>query len=465
MTVAATRDRGVLRSLAVAVCVAGALAAAPAPAAAQSLIEALGSAYRTNPSLLGARAELRSVNEEVPQAVGGWRPSVAVTGSAGYDYTDLTEPPAPRVDQHLYPRQAEIAVTQPLFDAGIAPGIDGAEALVQAQRAELASVEQQILLAAAQAYLNVATSQRVLALRRDLERALSEEIALIERRLGINEATRSDLDQARARLAGAESDTAEALAQANQSLKAFALVTGLEAGSLAMPAALQGLPETRDAAIQRARTANPSVIAAGFRERAAEEDVREALGALFPSLDLKGSVTRAYDTLSEDSDETTAAIGLSVTIPLYQKGIAYSEVRQARQTASQRRLATEQARRNAEQAAEEAWQDTLAARSQRAAFARQAAAAEDALEGLRRAYRLGDATVSDLLDQLRELKGARIGAVEAARDEVIANFRLLQAVGRLNAFELGLPVEIYDPQADYRAVRDAWFGTGAPGTE
>jgi len=236
--------RGRARLLGFAVCLASVAFAIPGTSAAQSLVDALSAAYETNPDLLGARAELRSVNEEVPQALGGWRPSVEVTGSVGYDYSSLTEPPAPRVDEHLYPRKGEIEVTQPLFDAQIGPGVEGAEALVQAQRAALASVEQKVLLAAAKAYLEVAANQRTLELRREIESALENEIETVERRLRINEATRSDLDQALSRLAGAQSDTAQALAELNQSLKAFSLVTELEAGRLSVPPSLQGLPET-----------------------------------------------------------------------------------------------------------------------------------------------------------------------------------------------------------------------------
>lgn len=435
------------------------------PASAQSLIDALSAAYETNPTLHGARSELRAVNESVPQALGGWRPSVAVTGSVGYAYDETLEPPEPRITSHLYPREAEIAVTQPLFDAAVASDVAGAENLVRAQRAALASTEQTILLRAAQAYLDVARDQNVLRLRRETEQALQSEIGAIEQRLSINEATRTDRDQTASRLAGVQADTANTLARLNQSLKTFRLVTGLDAGTLPMPAALGGLPDDLATAIAQARQGNPDVIAAGFRERAAREDVDQALGSLYPTLDLKGSLSQDYDTLSEDSEETTASVGLSVTVPLFQQGVVYSEVRQAKQTASQRRLDTEQARRDAEQAADEAWQDLIAARSSLVAFERQIAVARQAVEGVRREYRLGDKTIDDLLDQFLELKDAQIRQVGAQRDEVLAGFQLLSAVGRLNAAELGLPVEVYDPELDYQRVRSAWFGLDAPGTE
>ena len=53
------------------------------PAAAQTLQEALALAYSNNPTLQSARAQLRAVDENVPQALAGWRPTVQVTGSFG----------------------------------------------------------------------------------------------------------------------------------------------------------------------------------------------------------------------------------------------------------------------------------------------------------------------------------------------------------------------------------------------
>src|SRR5215472_4317033 len=60
------------------------LAAATASgAAAQTIDDALAAAYRSNPQLLSARAQLRALDEGVPQALSGWRPTVTVGGSIG----------------------------------------------------------------------------------------------------------------------------------------------------------------------------------------------------------------------------------------------------------------------------------------------------------------------------------------------------------------------------------------------
>src|SRR5260370_3251011 len=60
----------------------------PMPALADTIEAALVRAYQSNPQLNAQRAQVRSTDENVPQALSGYRPKVAVTASAGYQYTD-----------------------------------------------------------------------------------------------------------------------------------------------------------------------------------------------------------------------------------------------------------------------------------------------------------------------------------------------------------------------------------------
>src|SRR5947199_10268363 len=55
---------------------------------ADTIEAALVRAYQNNPQLNAQRAQVRFTDENVPQALSGYRPKVAVTASAGYQYTD-----------------------------------------------------------------------------------------------------------------------------------------------------------------------------------------------------------------------------------------------------------------------------------------------------------------------------------------------------------------------------------------
>src|SRR4051795_5580683 len=58
------------------------------PALADTIEAALVRAYQNNPQLNAQRAQVRFTDENVPQALSGYRPKVALTASAGYQYTD-----------------------------------------------------------------------------------------------------------------------------------------------------------------------------------------------------------------------------------------------------------------------------------------------------------------------------------------------------------------------------------------
>src|SRR4030081_4062382 len=58
------------------------------PALADTIEAALVRAYQNNPQLNAQRAAVRATDENVPQALSGYRPRVALTASAGSQYTD-----------------------------------------------------------------------------------------------------------------------------------------------------------------------------------------------------------------------------------------------------------------------------------------------------------------------------------------------------------------------------------------
>jgi len=156
--------------VAATVLVAGLGVADARPAGAQSLTEALADAYGSNPTLSAARAELRAVNEGVPQALANWRPEVSVTGSAGKAHID-NDTSTTSNQENLTPLTASANVIQPLYRGGRTVAATArAEQEVQSQRATLDSVEQSILLRAATAYMDVWGAQSVVVFTENNER-------------------------------------------------------------------------------------------------------------------------------------------------------------------------------------------------------------------------------------------------------------------------------------------------------
>ena len=143
------------------------------PASAESIAEALAKAYTGNPTLRSERARQRATDEQVPQALAGWRPRIEAQGDIAYNLRDDDGLPAPffGVSRNLpvttYVSNLSIGLTQPVFRGfRTVQGVKQAEANVDAGNQNLLAVEQQVLFQAAQSYANVVRDRRIVSCAR-----------------------------------------------------------------------------------------------------------------------------------------------------------------------------------------------------------------------------------------------------------------------------------------------------------
>ena len=453
---------GISRAAAGAAVLAGALAFAPTPAQAQTLAEALIAAYSNNPTLAARRARLRATDEQVPQALSNWRPSVAITGASGKEYNSSTLRAGGTGgrSQNRSPVTYGLALTQPLYRGGrTTAATEGAENAVRAERARLIDTEQDILLAAATAYLNVFRDEAVLSLNVNNEKVLKRQLEATKDRFEVGEITRTDVHQAEARLAGATADRISAEANLENSRAAYENFVGLPAPkNLELPGDPGGLPKDRHDAIKLAATTNPNVIAAEFDRKAGMNTVRQVKGELLPEVDITVGLDRGFETFSDRGISNSADIRLNLTVPIYQQGSVYSRLREAKQDLAELTRNIDQARRDAIEDATSAWENLQTARARVVSFSAQIEANVVALDGVEREAAVGSRTVLDVLDAEQELLDSRVGHTEAQRDERVAAFELSAAIGRMTATDLKLAVDVYDPRMHYDEVRGKWVG-------
>ncbi len=429
-------------------------------AGAQTLAEALADAYATNPTLGAARAELRAVNEGVPQALANWRPSVSVTSSLGKGRID-TETSTTSNQETLTPFAAAASVEQPLYRGGRTVAATArAEQEVLAQRATLKSVEQTVLLRAATAYMDVWRDQSVVTFNENNEKVIERQLEATRDRFTVGEVTRTDVAQAETRLALATAERIAAEGALRVSQAIYEEVTGKNPGVLPPPPPLTGLPASLDEVIELSISRNPDILAANFAEKAARHRVREVTGELYPTVDISASLSHTDESSRRDSQTQRAQILAEVFIPLYQQGAVSSRVREAKQISNQRRIQIEEARRRTGQESISAWEGLQTARAQIRSFESGVRAAEIALEGVRQENEVGARTILDILDAEQELLDSQVNLVRSQHDEIVAGFEVRAAVGQLTARELELPVEVYNPEVDYLNVRNVWFGLG-----
>ncbi len=443
-------------------------------AAAETLQDALATAYTTNPTLEAQRAHLRATDEQVPQALSNWRPTITLTGDVSRTST-YAKSPTSAFDPFTFTNSDVLAsqntratgkdigltVTQPLFRGGrTVAQTRQAEALVAADRAALASTEQTVLLNVVNAYLNVVLYQAVLDLSINNEQVLQRQLDATNDRFRVGEVTRTDVAQAESRLSAAHADRTQALGNLRAAQANYVNTVGHPPENLAAPGAVPGLPTSVDQARDLALAQNPSVANAKYTYDAAEHGVDLVAGELLPTVSLNGQVLRNYDFEGPQTYERIYQAGVNVTVPLYQQGQEYARLRAQKHTAGQSRIDVDVATRDTIESVTRSWEALMTARARITSYSDQITAARVALEGVQRESQVGSRTVLDVLNAEQELLNAQVNLVQAQHDETVAAFQLKSTIGQLTAQGLALPVQVYDPVEHYDEVRGQWIGTG-----
>jgi len=470
--------------------------AAALPAAAQSMDETLSNAYTQSTQLGGARAQQRATDEQVPQALSNWRPTVTVTGAitrthTGTDPQPLTQQLVPPFGQIKTPgtygynteKTVGVQVVQNLYRGGRTEAqTSQATNAVKAGQAQLKSTEQAVLLQAAQSYLDVVRDQSTVDLNASNEAVLKRQLDAETDRLRVGEVTRTDVALAQASYQQARAQHTTAIGQLKTDQATYQRVIGQAPGKLVQPVFKYELPASLEDAVAEAEENNPNVVAAEFVERAARDGVDLAQGARLPTIQLIGTFQRLYpggnsstQSLAQQSLDgsggsrggargidhiDTGSVAAQITWPLFTGGLASSQVREAKQTANQNLIAIEDAKRVARQTAIAAWQQLKTAQANILALTAQVEAAAIGAEGTRQQALVGTATVLDSLTAEQQLLQAQVNLVGAQHDALVDSYTLLSSVGRLTARDMALAVTIYDPQVNQDRVRDRWFGTG-----
>ena len=431
-------------------CLALALAFASAAARAQSLEETLARVYQQNPVLNAQRAQLRATNEQYPQALGAWLPTVELSGS--YSRTANRQEAALDGTAVSYTQSEAVTLSQNLYQGGRNfAGLRKAEQDIFSARERLRETEQTVLLDAITAYMDVLRDREIVEIRRNNVEVLRRHLAATQVQFDLRRRTQADLAQARSRLFAAEAETAEAEAKLTAGEERFERLVGAPPAELSAPPAPE-VPAPPESKPHEAVAENPTVRRQIFDLQSAETDVEIAEGELLPRLALEGSFTRSRagtrnDTVS--SVDRSAVATLTLTVPIYQKGQVFSRIRASKYTAGQRRLDLDQAYRSAVEQLYASYDSHRAAEVKIQALAAQVEAAQVALASVQAELEVGRRTVLDLLDQEQEFLNARVNLISAERDRIVFAYTVARDLGRLTAGDLALDVPLYDPQAAF----------------
>lgn len=419
-------------------------------ARAETLTDALVSAYKNSGLLEQNRALLRAADEDVAQAVARLRPVLNYTLNAQHRNATIEVSPGVTAVTSATTSNLQLTGSMVLYDFGRSDfGVEIAKENVLSMRDALVGVEQRVLLGAVSAFVNVQRDISILGLRENNVRLISEQLRAANDRYEVGEITRTDVSIATARLASAKSLLAAAAGNLAISKEEYRAAVGRYPGQLAalprVPATSRSLTDARAVARQN----HPDISQAQHSVRVADLNVGIAAAGIMPTL--SGSAVLGIDQDGRDS----ASIGLSLSGPIYQGGQLASVHRKAVAQRDATRAALHLASIGIEQNVGVAWARLGVSDAGLSASEEQIRAARVAFRGVSEEANLGARTTLDVLNAEQELLDAQAGQISAQSDRYLAVYSLLSATGLLTANHLGLGITTYDPAAYYNAVKSA----------
>lgn len=431
------------------------------PASADTLREALAKAYRTNPTLTGARAQQRATDEGVPIARARGLPSVSATGS----YNENVIVSALNFTSPARAASAAVNLTVPIYSGGaVRNSIKAADARVSAGQATLRDTEATLFSNVVAAYMDVIRDQAIVSLNLQNLQVLKVNLEATRDRFQVGDLTRTDVAQSQARLSEARSQLESAQAQLITSRETYVRLVGDPATNLEPPPPLPNLPVSPDTAVTVALDNNPALLAAQRRREATRFDTGVARAARAPKIsavsgynysNYLGSLSSGIPGQGITQVNKSAQVGLQLSVPLYQAGLPTAQVRQAQALESQSIEQTIEVERNIvaqTRASYASWRasNELIISSQAAVDANTLS-----LEGVRAENSVGNRTILDILNAEQELLNSQVNLVSARRNSYVAGFSLLAAMGQAEARDLGLDAGVlYDPTVNFRRVRN-----------
>lgn len=430
------------------------------PVRAETIFEALGEAYTSNPDLQAQRAYLRAIDENVAIAKSGYRPSIDLTG--GYAETHNNND-SDNTDEGSKASSVGAKITQPIF-SGLSTyhSVKAADSQARAGQYNLYNYEQSIFLSASEAYLNVVRDEAILDLQKSNEKLLKKQLDETTERFNVGELTRTDVAQARSSLSQAIANRISAEGNLQVSRAIYEQIIGKQPSNLSEPDNIRDfLPKDFKQALDYTMNNNYEILAAKRTLEANEYTVKANYGALMPQISASAEAAQSKNdpryTGLDDTTINSVEFGVNLTVPLYDAGENRAKIRQSKYNKWQAYEQVLSAERAAVSNITGYWESMVANDAMIKALQDQVSANEIALDGVKKEEALGNRTILDVLNAFQSLLDSQVEVVKARREYYLSAMQVMQTMGKLTAENLKLDVEIYHPKEYYKETRDKWL--------
>ena len=400
------------------------------------LYSALRYVYLSNPVIGAQRSAVDVAAADLDLARTGYKPYLGLSGNINAARTEILNQKYDYV-----PTQFGAEFSQPIFHgfATIAK-IKAARGMMESETAILYATQQDVFLDAINAYISVMNARSVLDLQENNERVLDEYYKFVRDRRDVGMLTDTDVAQASARLSAAKYNVIDARAKYDNAIETFRRIYGTtesQYSEIKLSRFANVFPSDVDYAQEYALKNHPALVALNAQLDAVRTDITVAQQTRWPSVDVRASVMQADDLPILDRVRD-GRIGVYVSLPIYDRGVATASVQRVRKTVDGIQEQIVNARRTIIQNLNQAWNIYNAQDAAITAAQKSIDANRRALDGIRIEQQNGRRTVLDVLNTEQDLLNSRVALIQAQHAKVSAYFSVMAAMGILTPDTLGI---------------------------
>ncbi len=421
------------------------------------LVEVLKSTYLYSPKLKVERELLMKEDELIPQAFSEFRPKIDGYYNKGKIDTAISGSNF-IADGVRTETNAGIKITQPIFNGGSTiNSIKSAKKKIKAQRLKLKYTEQIVLLEAINIFSSLAAKKKELLLNQKKEESLKKKFELAENQFEIGEITMTDVSIAKARLSLARSDFIKTESELFAIRVKFKALVGIESQK---PELFFDFPDIKKGLTQltsKMTEQNPELLSILFNIKSLNSEIKSLYSRKLPSVKLEAELKKNKGYFRSDSSREVMSAFASVSIPLYQSGLASSKIRELKKELSSEKEFHKLKMNEFKYNLANSWSGFNSSKSKIDAYKTQIEANRKYLEGLNQEMMLGERTLIDILDAEEELIESEYNLIKSFEENFNSYFEILFYIGELNSKSLNLKVNFFDETKNFNEVKFKWL--------
>lgn len=435
---------------------ATALVCSSMAAHAMDLLQVYEAAQQNDATVLAARANATAERERIPQARAQLLPNLNANASRNSNRLTSITPNFLGVEQTTntsYPSSSQtVTLRQPLFRPMLAAQYRQAEALVDDANAALLQEEQSLAVRVTSAYFEAMLTQEQLALVLAQKTSYATQLDAARKSLTAGSGTRTDVDEAQARLDMNEAVEIEArqnVTYTRQQLEAMVnqpidKLANLNVTQLAL---LPPQPNSLDEWTTRAELNSPQLQSLMARVEAARQEIKKVRSGHYPTLD---AIAQWSDSESESVTNNTSryinrSAGLQLNIPLFAGGFVNSQVRQSLAVLERAEQVLEAGRRDLGLRVHKEFRGMTENIPKIKALEQAARSADQVVLSSRKSFQAGSRTVLDILNAEQHRMVVLHDLAQARYMYLLAKIRLLALVGEADITAIAAINQVLQP--------------------